>query len=179
MGLGNPGKEYENTRHNAGAWFVQQLSPAPLKSTPKLKGALLKTSIADEEVILFLPETFMNESGEAVQKVSQFYKIKPAEILIIHDELDLAAGTARFKYGGGDGGHNGLKSITRFLGTQQYTRLRIGIGHPGDRAKVYNFVLSKPQKEEENAIYDAIREANQSLKWVLEGDLERAMRELH
>ena len=153
VGLGNPGAEYAETRHNAGFWFCERLA-GDLKATfareTRYHGWL--ANARDAGVMLLMPATFMNESGRAVQSVAHFYRIQPAEILVVHDELDLPPGRAQLKFGGGLGGHNGLKSLAAHLGTQDYWRLRVGIGHPGDRNEVVNYVLKPPRKEEREAI---------------------------
>ena len=153
VGLGNPGAEYAETRHNAGFWLCERLAG-------DLKTSFAKESryhgwvanARDAGIWLLMPSTFMNESGRAVQALAHFYRIEPAEMLVVHDELDLPPGRAQLRFGGGLGGHNGLKSLTAHLGTQDYWRLRIGIGHPGDRNEVVNYVLKPPRKEEREEI---------------------------
>ena len=149
VGLGNPGAEYAETRHNAGFWFCERLA-GDLKTTfareSRYQGWL--ANARDAGVWLLMPTTFMNESGRAVQALTHFYRIAPAEMLVVHDELDLPPGRLQLRFGGGLGGHNGLKSITSHLGTQDYWRLRVGIGHPGDRNDVVNYVLKPPRQEE-------------------------------
>jgi PTH1 family peptidyl-tRNA hydrolase len=153
VGLGNPGAEYAETRHNAGFWFCERLAD-DLK-TPFGKEARYHGWVANAReagIWLLMPATFMNESGRAVQALAHFYRIEPAEMLVVHDELDLPPGRAQLRFGGGLGGHNGLKSLTAHLGTQDYWRLRVGIGHPGDRNEVVNYVLKPPRKEEREEI---------------------------
>ena len=153
VGLGNPGAEYAETRHNAGFWFCERLAD-------DLKTSFAKESryngwvanIRDAGVWLLMPATFMNDSGRAVLALAHFYRILPNEILVVHDELDLPPGRAQLRLGGGLGGHNGLKSLAAHLGTQDFWRLRIGIGHPGDRNEVVNYVLKPPRKEEREEI---------------------------
>ncbi|TCJ12384.1 aminoacyl-tRNA hydrolase [Parasulfuritortus cantonensis] len=149
VGLGNPGAEYSETRHNAGFWFCERLAArlgVTLAREARFHGlaGLARTAGA----WLLLPQTYMNRSGQAVGALARFHKIAPAEILVVHDELDIPPGQLRLKFGGGLGGHNGLKDITAHLGSQDYWRLRIGIGHPGDRNEVVNYVLKPPRKEE-------------------------------
>jgi peptidyl-tRNA hydrolase, PTH1 family len=160
VGLGNPGAEYSETRHNAGFWFCERLAAklaVSLAREPRFHG--LAGLARAEGVWLLLPQTFMNRSGQAVGALARFHKISPAEILVVHDELDIPAGQLRIKFGGGLGGHNGLKDISAHLGTQDYWRLRIGIGHPGDRNEVINYVLKPPRKEEAIEIDTAIDRA--------------------
>lgn len=149
VGLGNPGAEYSETRHNAGFWFCERLAArlgVGLGREARFHG--LAGFARAEGVWLLLPQTYMNRSGQAVGALARFHKIAPAEILVVHDELDIPPGQLRIKFGGGLGGHNGLKDISAHLGTQDYWRLRIGIGHPGDRNEVVNYVLKPPRKEE-------------------------------
>lgn len=149
VGLGNPGAEYAETRHNAGFWLCERLARelgVSLGREARFHG--IAGHARAEQVWLLLPQTFMNRSGQAVRALTQFYRIEPAEMLVVHDELDLPPGQMRLKFGGGLGGHNGLKDITSHLGTQDYWRLRVGIGHPGDRNEVANYVLKPPRKEE-------------------------------
>jgi PTH1 family peptidyl-tRNA hydrolase len=153
VGLGNPGAEYAETRHNAGFWFCERLADY-LKTTfgkeSRYHGWV--ANARDAGIWLLMPATFMNESGRAVQALAHFYRIEPSEMLVVHDELDLPPGRAQLRFGGGLGGHNGLKSLTAHLGTQDYWRLRVGIGHPGDRNEVVNYVLKPPRKEEREEI---------------------------
>jgi PTH1 family peptidyl-tRNA hydrolase len=182
VGLGNPGPQYSDTRHNAGAWWVQDLSHAygvKLQEQKKFYGLCARTLVQAKECWLLLPTTFMNHSGQAVRALAQFYKIEPQAILIAHDELDLPAGVARLKYGGGHGGHNGLRDIIAQLGTANFHRLRIGIGHPGERSEVLNHVLKVPAKAEREQINLALDRANQILPDFITGNEQKAMRELH
>ena len=160
VGLGNPGADYSETRHNAGFWFCERLATrlgVTLAREARFHG--LAGLARAEGVWLLLPQTFMNRSGQAVGALARFHKITPAEILVVHDELDIPPGQLRIKFGGGLGGHNGLKDISAHLGTQDYWRLRIGIGHPGDRNEVVNYVLKPPRKEEAADIDAAIDRA--------------------
>lgn len=178
VGLGNPGPDYAATRHNAGFWLVDLLSRqqhAPLRAEGKFFSLYGRAG----ELHLLEPQTFMNASGKAVAAVARFYKIQPDEILVVHDELDLPPGAAKFKLGGGHGGHNGLRDILSALGTPDFWRLRLGIGHPGHKAEVVNFVLKPPRKEEQDAINRAIDHALDVMPDVLAGRLPEAMQTLH
>jgi len=182
VGLGNPGPEYETTRHNVGFWWVDELAHANklnFKSESKFHGLTAREKLHGHDVLLLKPQTFMNDSGRSVGSLAQFYKIEPAEILVVHDELDLPPGVARLKMGGGHGGHNGLKDIVAHLGTKDFWRLRIGIGHPGDRAEVVNYVLGNPRKEEREQIEDALLKAKGIANLIIEGKTEAAMLKLH
>lgn len=183
VGLANPGAEYAATRHNAGAWFVDLLAERhnqSLKEESKFYGYTARLNVAGADVRLLVPTTFMNLSGKAVAAMATFYRIAPDEILVAHDELDLPPGVAKFKQGGGHGGHNGLKDIISKLGnTQDFHRLRIGIGHPGDRNKVVGFVLGKPQAAEQTLIDNAIDEAARCTELWLKEDRLKAMNRLH
>jgi len=183
VGLGNPGGEYERTRHNAGADFVTELAykaGAQLNADPKYFGLTARLSYEDQDLRLLIPTTYMNRSGQSVGALANFFKIDPAAILVAHDELDLAPGTARFKQGGGHGGHNGLRDIISALGNNQnFPRLRIGIGHPGSAAQVANFVLKRAPLSEQELIDDAIHRATQSLPEAVKGDWNSAMKKLH
>ena len=183
VGLGNPGKEYEGTRHNAGAFFVDALARScitALTTESKFFGETARVTIAGHDLRLLIPSTFMNRSGKAVAAIANFYRITPQEILIAHDELDIPPGQARFKQGGGHGGHNGLRDIIPALGgSKDFHRLRIGIGHPGHANKVSGFVLSKPSSADRQAIDAIIDEAVDALPILLEGDAVKAMTRLH
>ena len=183
VGLANPGAEYAATRHNAGAWYVDLLAQRynqALKEESKFYGYTARLNIAGEDVRLLVPTTFMNLSGKAVGAMATFYRIAPEEILVAHDELDLPPGVAKFKQGGGHGGHNGLKDIISKLGNNlNFHRLRIGIGHPGDRNKVVGFVLGKPQAAEQTLIDNAIDEAARCTEVWLKEDRLKAMNRLH
>jgi peptidyl-tRNA hydrolase, PTH1 family len=179
-GLGNPGPEYAETRHNAGFRFLDAVLPAgaSFRHEHRFSGQVARMTLGGSEVWLLKPETFMNHSGESVAKLAQFYKIPVEAILVAHDELDLAPGTVRLKVGGGDGGHNGLKDITRLLGNS-YARLRIGIGHPGDAAQVASYVLRRAPAAEQELIDDAIARARQYLDEMVHGQFQKVMNELH
>ena len=182
VGLGNPGREYEATRHNAGFWWVDEFARAnqiSFKSESKFHGLAARSVQHGHEIHLLKPQTFMNVSGRSVGALAQFYKIEAAQILVVHDELDLPPGSAKLKLGGGHGGHNGLKDIIAHLGTRDFWRLRIGVGHPGDRAEVVSFVLNAPRKEEQELIDAAVARALTIAPLVVEGKLEAAMLKLH
>jgi PTH1 family peptidyl-tRNA hydrolase len=181
VGLGNPGREYEATRHNAGFWWVENLVDAQglsLKMESRFFGRLGRATGSGRDCWLLLPQTYMNRSGQAVGALAGFYKIAPEEILVVHDELDLPPGVARLKQGGGVAGHNGLKDIAARLG-QGFWRLRIGIGHPGDRAAVVNYVLHPPREEEAQLISDAITRSLEVWPLIFAGEMEKAMHRLH
>ena len=183
-GLGNPGDKYESTRHNAGFWFVDLIAAqnnSKLAMDAKMFGLLgkLEAGVTIKDVWLLKPTTFMNGSGKAVAALANYYKITPAEILVVHDELDLAAGSVKLKFGGGHGGHNGLKDIHAALGTPDYWRLRLGIGHPGDRNEVINYVLKAPTKDENNALQASIHAGAAVVPLLLKGEFESAMLKLH
>lgn len=182
VGLGNPGREYEGTRHNAGFWWVDGFAHAhqlAFKAEGKFHGLAARSVVQGRELFLLKPQTFMNVSGRAVGALVQFYKIEASQILVVHDELDLPPGSAKLKLGGGHGGHNGLKDIIAHLGTRDFWRLRIGIGHPGDRAEVANYVLNAPRREEEELIRQAMQRAQEVAHLITEGKLEAAMLKLH
>jgi PTH1 family peptidyl-tRNA hydrolase len=181
-GLGNPGPEYELTRHNAGFWLVDALASGKLTRESRYNALVAKKNIAGQEVWLIEPQTYMNRSGQSVGALARFFKIAPDEILVVHDELDLPPGAAKIKKGGSSGGHNGLKDITAALGTQDYWRLRIGIGHPRSlnlQQAVVDFVLHRPQKEEQPLIDSAISSSLSVIPLLCEGKFEAAMMQLH
>lgn len=182
VGLGNPGREYADTRHNAGFWWLDEFAHTQgvnFKADSKFHGLIGRTALHGHEIHLLKPQTFMNVSGRAVGAVAQFYKIEAAQILVVHDELDLPPGSAKLKLGGGHGGHNGLKDIIAHLGTKDFWRLRIGVGHPGERSEVVNFVLNAPRKEEHILIVDAMQQAQAVAPLIIEGKQEAAMLKLH
>lgn len=182
VGLRNPGSAYEYTRHNAGSWLASLLAQrysASFKTEKKLQAELAELSIQTQSCKLALPMTFMNHSGQPTRMISQFYRIEPEEIVVIHDELDLPPGRIKLKTGGGHGGHNGLKDIIMQLGSSDFHRLRIGIGHPGHRDFVHNYVLSKPSMEDRQQIYDAIDRGIAVMPFVLAGQLAQAMNQLN
>ena len=180
VGLGNPGKEYERSRHNAGFWLVERFASATgvtLRKDPKFKALVGRHDSAS--AWLLLPQSFMNLSGQPVQMLAGFFKIKPEEILVVHDELDFPPGTARIKQGGGIAGHNGLKDISQRLATHDYWRLRLGVGKPPAGAEGADYVLQKPSAEERAAIDAAIENSIGVLPQCLSGDLQGAMLKLH
>ena len=182
VGLGNPGREYETTRHNVGFRWVDELARLQnlgFKSEAKFHGLAARGQLHGHEMLLLKPQTFMNLSGRAVGALMQFYKIAPAEILVVHDELDLPPGVARLKTGGGHGGHNGLKDIIAHLGSKDFWRLRLGIGHPGTGSDVASYVLNDPRKEERELIDEAMQRAQDIAHLVIEGKTEAAMLKLH
>ncbi len=175
VGLGNPGPKYQNTRHNAGFWLLDQLSPQnPFRRETKFHGEVCRAG-----PWLLKPNTFMNHSGQSVAALANYYKISIDQILVIHDELDFPAGKARLKQGGSDGRHNGLKSIIAHLGSNQFLRLRIGIGHPGSSAQVTNYVLGSPSRDDQIEIDRAIRVALKIMPFIVAGEIDKAMQELH
>lgn len=182
VGLGNPGAEYEQTRHNAGAWFVARLADdanVSFRLEKKFHGTFTSLDIGKKPLYLLQPTTFMNLSGRSVSALANFYKIPPSAILVAHDDLDLPPGTARIKRGGGDGGHNGLRDVTSALHTPDYFRLRIGIGHPGHRDRVLSYVLSQPSKQDHEHIINSLDDAESVLPLLVTGQMEQAMTRLH
>jgi len=182
VGLGNPGPQYIATRHNAGAWFVTQIAShyfSTLKQEKKFFGLHQKLRIDNNDCHLFIPTTFMNESGKALAAICNYYDITPDQILIAHDELDLPAGRLKLKRGGGHGGHNGLKDIIKALNSNDFYRLRLGIGHPGHKDKVHDYVLSAPNKHDKNLINDAIDKATHQLEDIVSGNINKATQTLH
>ncbi|MEH6580347.1 MAG: aminoacyl-tRNA hydrolase [Halioglobus sp.] len=183
VGLGNPGSEYRGTRHNAGADFIDELARQgniSLQPESKFSGLAGRIQLAGQDLRLLIPTTFMNRSGQAVSAMANFYKILPEEILVAHDELDIPPGTARFKRGGGHGGHNGLRDIVPALGnSKDFYRLRIGIGHPGHASRVTGHVLGSPSQVDRSRIDASIDEAIAALPLLLAGDETKAMTRLH
>jgi PTH1 family peptidyl-tRNA hydrolase len=181
-GLGNPGPQYEATRHNAGFWWIDQIARevgAQPSSEAKFFGKAARFKSFEQEAWLLQPMTFMNASGRSVAALARFYKIAPEEILVIHDELDLSPGHAKLKLGGGHGGHNGLKDISAQLGTPNFWRLRLGIGHPGEKSAVVGYVLHAPSRDEARLIEDTICQSMHLLPMLLQGSFEAAMLKLH
>lgn len=183
VGLGNPGSEYRGTRHNAGADFVEQLARkggTTLLEEARFFGLTGRIHFAGHDLRLLIPTTFMNLSGKSVAAMAGFFKVAPEQILIAHDELDIPAGSARFKQGGGHGGHNGLRDIVPALGnSKNFHRLRIGIGHPGHASRVSGYVLKAPSADDRISIDAAIDEAIAALPLLLDGDSTKAMTRLH
>ncbi len=182
VGLQNPGAQYERTRHNAGAWFVQALleqSNLTLKLDKKLQGMIAVLPNLDLPCYVFLPNCFMNLCGNPIQLIMQYYKIPKSALLVAHDDLDIPVGTIKLKTGGGHGGHNGLRSIIQHLGTNEFHRLRVGIGHPGHRDHVHDFVLNPPSISDKKLIDDTIKKSLSIMPFALQGDWSKAMQLLH
>lgn len=183
VGLGNPGPEYQYTRHNAGVWFVEQLARVyntPLKPEAKFFGHTGKFMLAGQEFKLLIPNTYMNLSGKAVLAMAQFYKLTPEQILVVHDELALPPGSAKFKFAGGHAGHNGLRDITSKLGNNpNFYRLRLGIGHPGHKDQVTGFVLGKAPASEQKLLDASIDEAVACFALLARDGLVKAQHRLH
>lgn len=181
VGLGNPGPQYEATRHNVGFWFVDAVAArygCGLHPEGKFFGEVCRGVFEGQECRLLKPTTFMNRSGQAVSSLANFFKIPVERILVVHDDLDLDTGVVRLKRGGGHGGHNGLRDIIAQLG-KEFLRLRIGIGHPGNKHQVHDYVLGKPSPTDRQAMQDALYEAEAALPLILAGDIERATQRLH
>jgi PTH1 family peptidyl-tRNA hydrolase len=186
VGLGNPGPEYEQTRHNAGFWLVDNLARGLpgcfLQRESRFNALAAKANIGGKEVWLLEPQTYMNRSGQSVGGLARFFKINPDEVLVVHDELDLPPGAAKLKKGGSSGGHNGLKDITAALGTQDYWRLRLGIGHPRTlnlAQNVADFVLHRPRREEQLLIDEAIEKSLKIIPLAVDGKFPAATMQLH
>ena len=180
VGLGNPGSQYARTRHNVGFWLLDQLaaSGADLRVESKFQAEVGTLKFGGRRVALLKPTTYMNLSGQAVGAYARYYKIQPAAILVVHDELDLAPGTVRLKRGGGHGGHNGLRDITAQIGTE-FLRLRLGIGHPGSADKVVEYVLGNPPTDDRLAIEDAISRGLAVLPEIVAGQTDKIMNQLN
>lgn len=182
VGLGNPGPDYEATRHNAGFWWIDALARelkvnlVPERSYYGLAG---RTSVNGQSVWLLQPQTFMNLSGKSVASLARFFKIQPEEILVVHDELDLPPGQVKLKRGGSHAGHNGLRDIHAQLGSPDYWRLRIGIGHPGEKSEVANWVLKKPAPDQRTLIEDSIAHSLKAHAAMLAGDMDKATLLVH
>ena len=183
VGLGNPGNEYEVTRHNAGFWWVDAAASrlrVALQPERAHHGRVARLNRPGHDPLWLLqPMTYMNLSGKSVASLARFFKIAPREMLVVHDELDLQPGQAKIKLGGSAAGHNGLKDIHAQLGTLDFWRLRLGIGHPGVKAEVVSYVLKKPSPEHRKAIDEAIERSLESLDLMLDGEMERAMMKVH
>lgn len=182
VGLGNPGPRYLETRHNAGFWLLDALASSEgvqLRPETRFHGELGECRIAGQKCWLLKPDCFMNRSGQSVLALAHYYKLLPDELLIVYDELDLPPGTARFKSGGGHGGHNGLRDIFLRLGSRDFNRLRIGIGHPGDKRQVSDYVLTRPRPEQRELMLDAIDRALQVVPDFVAGEREPAIARLH
>jgi peptidyl-tRNA hydrolase, PTH1 family len=181
VGLGNPGPEHLVTRHNAGFWFVDLLARrhgGEFRDYRKYSGETAKITLSEQDIILLKPTTYMNRSGVSVRQLSDFYKIAPENILVVHDELDLPVGSVRLKQGGGHGGHNGLRDTIAHIG-ETFWRLRLGIGHPGNKAEVIDYVLTRAPRAEEDLILEAVSTSADCMPLLLEQGAERAMTRLH
>ncbi len=182
VGLGNPGKDYQSHRHNVGFWFCDTLAnlySATFKKETKFFGDVTQVTIAGLSVRLLKPNTFMNRSGQSIQALAKFYQLEADEILVVHDELDLDPGTAKLKAEGGHGGHNGLRDTIKALNTKAFYRLRLGIGHPGNKTQVADFVLHAPNKVELENIQNAMVDALQVIEDIIKGEIDKAMKNLH
>jgi PTH1 family peptidyl-tRNA hydrolase len=182
VGLGNPGKKYQSTRHNAGFWWVERLAAitrVDLREESRFFGRLGRMSPPHGSAWLLLPETFMNHSGRSVGALASFYRVPPEDILVVHDELDLSPGTVKLKKGGGAGGHNGIGDVAAQLGSKEFWRLRIGIGHPGVRDDVIDYVLCAPRPEERTDIEAAIERSLELWPLLADSKMEAAMLKLH
>ena len=182
VGLGNPGPEYEATRHNAGFWWIDALAhelKVSLVPDKGYHGRVARATVHGQTVWLLQPQTFMNLSGKSVAALARFFKIQPDEILVAHDELDIVPGQVKLKLGGSHAGHNGLRDIHAQLGTSDYWRLRLGVGHPGVKAEVVNWVLKKPSQEHREAIEECIERALKGVPALMAGEMEKAMLLIH
>lgn len=182
VGLGNPGDRYRDTRHNAGFWFVDALGRQEresLRPNAKLHGEVGEVTVMDQRLKLLKPDTFMNDSGKAVAAFVRFYKIDPKRMLVAHDELDLAPGVVRLKFGGGVAGHNGLRSIAADLGTRDFWRLRIGVGHPGQRSRVTSHLLKPCPAAEQAPILESVADALRALPAIIQDGPAKAQNQLH
>ena len=182
VGLGNPGAEYEDTRHNAGFWFIDQLAQqlkVQMQPEKNYHGWVARTTLQGETIWLLKPATFMNLSGKSVGALARFFKIEPAQILVAHDELDVVPGEAKLKLGGSHAGHNGLRDIHAQLGTDAYWRLRLGIGHPGVKSEVIHWVLKKPAPEQRKVIDTCIDRSLTALALMVSGDMVKATQQVH
>jgi len=182
VGLGNPGAEYEDTRHNAGFWWIDALARelnVNLVPDKSYFAKVARTQVKGQTIWLLEPQTFMNLSGKSVGALAKFFKIAPEEILVVHDELDVVPGQAKLKFGGSHAGHNGLRDIHAQLGTGDYWRLRLGIGHPGVKAEVANWVLKKPMAEQRDLIHESISRSVKAAEQLMSGDMEKAMVQIH
>jgi PTH1 family peptidyl-tRNA hydrolase len=182
VGLGNPGTGHASTRHNAGYWFVEELArryPLDFRLEARFKGELAELQIGGRKLRLLRPNTFMNLSGLSVAPLARYFDVAPEQILVVHDDLDLPPGVARIKNGGGHGGHNGLRSLFSDLGSREFMRLRLGIGHPGNSDEVTDYVLRIPSAQDRELILDAVQRCAGLFQDMVAGDWERVMNELH
>ena len=181
-GLGNPGAHYAPTLHNAGFWLIDELARrgnSVFRREPRFFGEVCYIHVSSQRVRLLKPDTFMNLSGQSLLAVVQFYKLPVECVLVVHDEIDLPPGTLRLKQGGGHGGHNGIRDITSRLGTNNFARLRIGVGHPGHKDDVHDYVLRAPRKEQVSALNESLVEAIKMMPSIVAGDFRHVMNELH
>ncbi|MGR9046274.1 MAG: aminoacyl-tRNA hydrolase [Gammaproteobacteria bacterium] len=179
VGLGNPGRQYEKTRHNAGFWFLDGMQNQCWARESRFNGEVSTCHVAGQNVFLLKPDTFMNRSGMAVGKLARFYRYSPEEILVVHDELDLKVGEVRLKKDGGHAGHNGLRDIIASLGARDFVRLRVGIGRPQNGQNVADYVLSDASKADRQQIDDVFERVYRHLDLIVGGDFDRAMNALH
>lgn len=182
VGLGNPGDKYDKTRHNAGFWFVDEMARrfgVSFRTEIKFQGMVATIHFEGRDIRLLKPNTFMNHSGRSVSALAKFYKIPRENILVAHDELDLDPGVVKLKASGGHGGHNGLRDIIAAMGGRDFWRLRIGVGHPGDKSQVVDYVLKQASKSDQQHINNALMDADRALDLVLSGQMEKAMMQLH
>lgn len=182
VGLGNPGAEYQHTRHNAGFWWIDALAQrlgTTLQADRTYRALAARVAAPLGPVWLLQPMTFMNRSGFSVATLARFFKIEPAQVLVVHDDLDLLPGQAKLKLGGSAAGHNGLKDIQAMLGTPDYWRLRLGIGHPGIKAEVSDYVLKKPPLDERLLINKASEQALEAVDLLMTGDMDKALARIH
>lgn len=182
VGLGNPGSKYTETRHNAGFWFIDEVArkySATFRPDKKFHGEVAKISLEGNDLWLLKPATFMNLSGRAVESLLSFYRINADQCLVAHDEIDLPPGTAKLKFGGGHGGHNGLRDIINQLATKDFYRLRIGVGHPGNKDQVVDYVLNNASRDDRILIDRDIDDAVSVIPDLASGALEQAMQSLH
>jgi peptidyl-tRNA hydrolase, PTH1 family len=182
IGLCNHGSQYANTRHNAGAWLIERLGEihsSPLRTSKNLFGRHTQIQLANQTVHLLAPSTFMNHSGKSVAALTSFYKIQPEQLLVAHDELDFDPGIARLKLGGGHAGHNGLRDIIKATNSNNFLRTRIGIGHPGNRNKVSDYVLNTPNKHDKQLIDTSIEDVLYVIDDIISGHIKQAMQRLH
>ena len=182
VGLGNPGTGHAGTRHNAGYWFLEELArryPLDFRLEARFKGELAQLQMGGRKLRLLRPNTFMNLSGGSVAPLARYFDVAPEQILVVHDDLDLPPGVARIKNGGGHGGHNGLRSLFSDLGSREFMRLRLGIGHPGNSDEVTDYVLRIPSAQDRELILDAVQRSAGMFEDMVAGDWERVMNELH
>jgi len=182
VGLGNPGADYEATRHNVGFWLAEAIAAdhgGAFRLEPKFHGLLTRITLAGQDLRLLKPTTYMNRSGQSVAAVVRYFDVTPGQILVLHDELDLPVGTLRLKLGGGHGGHNGLRDIIGVLGSRDFWRLRIGIDHPGEKHLVTNYVLGRPSRADEELVRDRFPDAQGIVPDLVAGEFQRVMNRLH